>query len=217
MATAVQRRIMLWVPAAMVLAGVLAWLFRPQPVAVDLGVVERGPMQVSISDEGEARVRDVFTISAPVAGLMRRVQLKAGDHVTANETVIARLEPSVPMFLDQRAEAEARAALDVASAARSHAQAQSARAEAEREFAESELRRLQALASRQTISQNDLDAAARRAKTAAAVVAEAKASIKMRDSEYQQARARLLNPAQTRRASQECDCVLVYSPISGPC
>lgn len=215
MATAVQRRIMLWVPAAVVLAGVLAWLFRPQPVAVDLGVVERGSMQVSISDEGEARVRDVFTISAPVAGLMRRVQLKAGDHVTANETVIARLEPSVPMFLDQRAEAEARAALEVASAARSHAQAQSARAEAEREFAESELRRLQALASRQTISQNDLDAAARRAKTAAAVVAEAKASIKMRDSEYQQARARLLNPAQTRRASQECDCVLVYSPISG--
>lgn len=215
MPTAVHRRIMLWAPAAVLLLAALIWLFRPQPVAVDVGVVELDSMQVSISDEGEARVRDVFTISAPVAGLMRRVELKAGDHVIANQTVIARLEPSVPMFLDQRAEAEARAALEVASASRTYAQAQSARANAELEFANSELSRLRALASRQTISQNDLDAAERRAKTAAAAVAEAKASIKMRDSEYQQARARLLNPAQARRASQECDCVLVYSPISG--
>jgi HlyD family secretion protein len=143
------------------------------------------------------------------------VELKAGDHVTPNQTVIARLEPSVPMFLDDRAVAEARAGVDAAAAATTFAQAQLRRAEAEREFADSELRRLRALASRQTISQNDLDAAERRAKTAIAAVAEAEASQRMRQSEYVQAKARLLNPAKVGGAAKECDCIVIHSPVSG--
>ncbi len=215
MATAATRRIILWTPIALALAAALIWLFWPKPVAVDLGEVQLGALQVTVNDEGEARVRDVFVVSAPIAGLMRRVELEAGDHVTANETIIARLEPSTPMFLDERTAAEARAGVDAAAAARKYAEAQSRRAEAEREFAESELQRLRALADRQSISRNDLDSAERRAKTAAAAVAEAKASVKMRDSEHQQARARLINPSQTKRAAKDCDCVLTYSPISG--
>jgi HlyD family secretion protein len=209
------RRILVWAPVALLLAAALLWLFRSKPVAVDLSEVRQGSMQVTISDEGEARVRDVFAVSAPVAGLMRRVELRAGDHVTANQTVIARLEPSVPMFLDERAIAEARAAADTANAATRFAQAQLHRAEAERDFAESELQRLRALASRQSLSQNDLDAAERRAKTAIAAVAEANASLNMRQSEYAQARARLLNPAKARGAAKDCDCIVIYSPVSG--
>jgi len=215
MTSATRRRAILWIPAGVLLIAALAWLFRPQPVAVDLSTVERGPLQVTVSDEGEARVRDVFVVSAPVPGLMRRVELEAGDHVVANETVIARLEPSAPMFLDERATAEAGAALDAAAAARNLAEAQARRADAEREFAETELGRLRALALRQSISHNDLDAAERRAKTASASVAEATATRRMRESEYQQARARLLNPNQARRGAKDCDCILVRSPISG--
>lgn len=215
MSPVTKRRALLWMPAAAILAAVLVWLFRAEPVAVDLVSVERGPLQVAIVDEGEARVRDVFVVSAPVAGLMRRVELEAGDRVVANETVIARLEPSVPMFLDERAVAEAKAGVEAASAARRFADAQSRRVQAELEFANSELRRLRALASRQSISQNELDAAERRAKTAVAAVAEAQAAIKMRASEYEQARARLLNPAQSKRAAKDCDCIPVYSPVSG--
>lgn len=210
-----RRRVLFWIPATIVLAAAMAWLFRPQAVAVDLAVVERGPLQVTVSDEGEARVRDVFVVSAPVPGLMRRVELEAGDRVKANETVIARLEPSVPMFLDERSVAEARAAVDAAAAARVFAQAQVRRMDAENEFAQSELRRLRALATLQSISQNDLDAAERRAKTAAAAVAEAAAGVKMRESEFRQAQARLLNPGKARTAARDCECVLVYSPISG--
>jgi HlyD family secretion protein len=197
------------------LLAALAWLFRPKPVAVDLDGVVQAALQVTISDEGEARVRDVFVVSAPIAGLMRRLELKAGDRVTPNQTVIARLEPSVPMFLDERAAAEARAGVDAANAATKFAQAQLGRAEAERDFARSELRRLQGLASRQSISQNDLDAAERRAKTAVAAVAEAQASLRMRQSEYVQAQARLLNPTKVSKAAKDCDCVIVYSPVSG--
>jgi HlyD family secretion protein len=206
---------MFWAPALAALVLVLFWLFRPQAVAVDLAVVERGPIQVTVSDEGQTRVKDVFVVSASVTGFMRRIELEAGDRVVANETIVARLEPSAPMFLDQRAEAEANAAVDAADAARSFAQAQLRRAEAEREFARSEYKRLSALASQQSISRNDLEAAERRAKTTVAAVAEARAALKMRESEYGKARARLLNPAQAKRAAQDCDCVLVRSPISG--
>lgn len=129
--------------------------------------------------------------------------------------MIARLEPSEPLFLDERSAAEGRAAVDAAAAARQFAEAQVRRMQAESEFAQSELRRLRALATKQSISQNDLDAAERRAKTAAAEVAEAAATVKMRESEYRQARARLLNPGKASTASKDCDCVLVYSPISG--
>lgn len=209
------RRMLVWAPVVILLAAALAWSFRPKPVPVDLSEVRQGALQVTISDEGEARVRDVFVVAAPVTGLMRRVELEAGDHVTANETVIARLEPSVPMFLDERAVAEARAGVDAANAATKFAQAQLRRAEAERDFAEAELKRIRALASRQSVSPNDLDAAERRAKTSIAAVAEAQAGLRMRESEYAQARARLLNPSGAKKAAKDCDCVLVYSPISG--
>src|SRR5690349_10281016 len=89
MAGTSMRRMFLWTPVVVGVAATLVWLFRPTPVAVDIAEATRGAMQVTISDEGEARVRDVFVVSAPVAGLMRRVELEAGDHVIANETVVA--------------------------------------------------------------------------------------------------------------------------------
>ena len=103
------RRLWFWLPAFIALAAVMAWLFRPQPVTVDLATVARGPLQVSVSDDGETRVRDMFVVSAPLAGLMRRIELEAGDSVVAGETTVARIEPSDPAFLDRRSEAEVRA------------------------------------------------------------------------------------------------------------
>ena len=47
-------------------------------IAVDLATVARGPLQVSVSDDGETRVRDMFVVSAPLAGHMRRIELEAG-------------------------------------------------------------------------------------------------------------------------------------------
>jgi HlyD family secretion protein len=210
-----RRRILFWAPGVAALVVALVWLLRPQAVPVDLSTASEGPLRVTVTDEGEARVRDVFVVSAPVAGLMRRVVLEPGDAVAANETEIARIEPAAPMFLDERSQAEARAAVDAAEAALSYAQAQARRAEAERDFAEAELQRLRTLARNQSVSQNDLDAAERRAKTAAAAVAEANALIAMRASELKQARARLLNPSRAQRAEEECECVIVRSPISG--
>jgi HlyD family secretion protein len=212
--TADTKRLLFWVPLAAALAVALLWVFRPAAVAVDLVEVGRGPLAVSVSDEGETRVRDMYVVSAPVPGRMRRIELEAGDPVVADQTVVAQIEPSDPTFLDVRSAAEARAGVDAADAARTHAEAQVRRAQAELEFAQSELERIRALARSHTVSENDLDSAERRAKTADAALAEARAELKVRQSEYQVARARLMTPA-SRRGTSDCDCVSVYSPVSG--
>jgi HlyD family secretion protein len=212
--TAATKRLLFWVPLAAALAVALLWVFRPSAVAVDLVEVARGPLAVSVSDEGETRVRDMYVVSAPVTGHLRRIDLEAGDSVVADQTVVAQIEPSDPTFLDVRSAAEARAGVDAAAAARTHAEAQVRRAQAELEFAQSELERIRALARSHTVSENDLDSAERRAKTTDAALAEARAELKVRQSEYQVARARLMPPA-SRRGASGCDCVSVYSPVSG--
>lgn len=216
MPTATQRRLALWIPIALATALVLTWLAWPGAVAVDFAKVAAGPIEVSVSDEGETRVKDVYVVSAPVPGLMRRILLDAGDEVVAGVTVTARIEPSDPSFLDRRSEAEARAAVDAAAAGQKLAVASVRRAEAELEFAEAELGRYRGLAERDTVSANDLDAAERRARTARAALEEARAALRVRESELVQARARLMAPGLARRQrSADCDCVDVFSPVSG--
>src|SRR5512143_2005083 len=208
------KRLLTWAPLGLALVLALLWLFRPAAVPVDLVKVERGPLTDSVSDEGETRVRDMYVVTAPVPGRMRRIELEAGDSVAADQTVIALIEPSDPSFLDVRSAAEARASLDAAAAARQHAEAQVRRAQAELDFARSELERIRALARSHTVSDNDLDSAERRAKTADAALAEASAELKVRESEHAVARARLMTPGSRKRVPG-CDCVSVYSPVSG--
>jgi HlyD family secretion protein len=209
------KRLTFWGPLALVLALVLAWLFRPGAVPVDLVAVDRGPLTVSVSDEGETRVRDMYVVSAPIPGRMRRIELEVGDPVVADQTLVARIEPSDPSFLDVRSAAEARANVDAAAAARTHAEAQVRRVQAELDFARAEYERIRALARSHTVSENELDSAQRRARTAEAALAEAQAVRKVRDSEYQVARARLLAPNAARARVADCDCVSVHSPVSG--
>jgi HlyD family secretion protein len=146
---------------------------------------------------------------------MRRIELEAGDEVRAEETIVARIEPTDPSFLDRRSEAEATAAVRAAEAARAHAVAEVRRVEAELEFAEAELRRYEGLATRAAISENDLDSARRRKRTAEAALQESRAGLGVRESELARARARLLVPGSSRAPREDCDCVLVRSPVSG--
>ncbi|MFO0453198.1 MAG: efflux transporter periplasmic adaptor subunit, partial [Pseudomonadota bacterium] len=213
--TPAAKRLTFWAIPVLALALVLAWLFRPVAVPVDTAAVERGPLTVSVIDEGQTRVHDVYVVSAPVPGRMRRIDNEVGDAVIADETVVARIEPSDPSFLDVRSAAEARAALAAAAAARTLAEAEVSRAQAERDFARADHERLRALAPSRSISASDLDASQRRARTADAALAAAQAARRVRESEYQVARARLMPPSSRRGAVPDCDCVSVRSPVSG--
>ncbi len=121
-----------------IVLGVGWWLW-PAAVAVDVAPVVRGPLQVTIDDEGEARVRDRYVISAPIAGRLTRLTLRAGDAV-APGAVVARLE-LLPLDERSRAQAEGRleSTLDAQRAATALvSQARAAVAQAQRDLQRAE-------------------------------------------------------------------------------
>jgi HlyD family secretion protein len=209
------KRIALWGGLGLVLVAVLAWLLRPQPVPVDLATVERGPLAVTVSDEGRTRVRDVFTLSTPVTGRMLRIGLEVGDPVVAGETVVAEIEPIDPGFLDVRAEAQAHAGVRAAQAAEQLAEAQLERTRAELDFARAEVNRARELVERGTIPRRALEEAERTFRAAQATLRTAEAEIEVRRSELEEARARLGAPLAARTRSDTCPCVPIYAPVGG--
>jgi len=136
--TATSKRTLVWIAIAALIGLGLTFAFAPRPITVDLIDVERSPMQVTVDEEGETRVHDVFVLSAPVSGRVRRIEAHVGDPVVADETVLARIEPGDPTFLDPRTQTQARAAVHAAESAQALAAAEVEQARAEYEFATSE-------------------------------------------------------------------------------
>ena len=116
---------------ALAALGALAYLFRAVPIDVTTGAIARGPIVEAVSDEGMARVRQSYTISAPVAGRVERLTLEVGDRVVAGQTLAARMRPSDVAFLDARAHAQADAAVSASRAMLEAARADKDRASSE--------------------------------------------------------------------------------------
>ncbi|HYY98121.1 MAG TPA: HlyD family efflux transporter periplasmic adaptor subunit [Pyrinomonadaceae bacterium] len=77
-------------------------VLRPKPLRVETARVVRGHLLVTVDAEGRTRVRDLFTVTAPVAGLLRRTTLRRGDLMRVGDTV-ALIEPArgVPAQIGQ--------------------------------------------------------------------------------------------------------------------
>lgn len=210
-----KRRLIFWAPFAALLAAGLVWLFQPRPVPVDLFTVERSAMRVTVDEDGRTRIRDVFVVSAPIAGVKQRITHKVGDRVVANDTIIASIVPTDPAFLDPRSEKQAQASVKAAEAALEFARADVRRAEAEFSYAQSELQRARRLATTGNISESALDRAEREMRIRQAALEEAQAQLGIRTFELERARAGLEPPSAAREQRDDCDCVHVYSPIGG--
>ena len=109
----------------LIVAG-LAWFAWPRPLSVDLATVVKGPIEVTADDDGRTNVRHIYTVSAPVAGKVLRIShpmgergpsLHVGDQVTANETVVALMQPTPPSFIDVRSHDQLEAEVIAADAA----------------------------------------------------------------------------------------------------
>ena len=177
--------------AAVLIAAALAYAFRPLPLEVDMEEAARRPMTLTVDEEGRTRVRDAYTVSAPVDGRLLRVEVRPGDVVSAGKSVMARMVPSVPTPLDARDETGARAALAAAEAALKLARADRERAVADRDLAQVQLRRIKGLRSSGAASQLQLDQAEREARTTAAALHNAEAAIAVREAERKGALSRL--------------------------
>jgi HlyD family secretion protein len=144
--------------AAVALAGLVAWALQPQPVLVETAKVTRGPFEQTVSDDGKTRVRDRYVVSAPLAGRVERIRLKAGDPVQEGQ-VVAVLTPSMPAFLDARTARELEARVRAAEAQRLRAAAEVQKAEAQVAQARSDMERTRTLSKGGFVSANALEQA----------------------------------------------------------
>lgn len=95
-----------WVLLGLVIVGLIAISLIPKPVPVDLAEVKQGDMMVTVEAEGVTRVRDLFTVAAPVSGRLQRIELDEGE-VLRQGTLVATITPA-PVGPAERAELEAR-------------------------------------------------------------------------------------------------------------
>ncbi len=197
------------------IAGGAIYALMPAPVPVDTARVEEGRIEVTVDEEGVARIRDVYVVSAPLAGHLDRFPLKVGDAVKRDVTVVAELRPVQPSFLDLRSRRELEAAVSAARAAVELAQAEIARAEAEARLMESDLARTERLAQTGTSSARALEKAVMDSEAARAQVRQAEANLELRRSELASAEARLIQPDQSGSAGAGSCCVLIRAPVDG--
>jgi HlyD family secretion protein len=177
--------------AALAVAGLAAWALRPQPVVVEIAEARRGPFEQTVSDDGKTRVRDRYTVSAPLAGSVERIRLKAGDPVAAGQ-VVAILRPAAPAFLDARTARELEARIGAAEAQQARSRAEVARISAQRDQARADLDRQAKLASEGFVSATAREQAELALRTAERTLEAAKFAEDAAGHEVEQARAALV-------------------------
>ena len=197
------------IAAVVVVAGIAAAALWPEAVEVSVVTAERGPMRVTVNEDGETRVRDRFVVTAPVSGRVQRIESEPGDAVTRAQTVLARITPAQPPLLDPRTRRELEAAVQAATAAVGQARSERQRAATMVERARSTLRRQEELMKAGAIASDDLEAAETARVTAEEGQRAAEFAERRAESELQLARARLSAPGQDGRT------VDVRSPVDG--
>ncbi|MCP3902201.1 MAG: HlyD family efflux transporter periplasmic adaptor subunit [Planctomycetes bacterium] len=150
------RRIILVIVCLLVLAALVV-AFLPEPIPIDLLDVTRGPLSVTVDEEGVTRIRERYVVSAPLAGRLRRIDLDPGDSVEAVTTAVAIIEPTDPQLLDARARAEAEARVLASEAAVSQSEAKLGEARSSFDFAENDLAKIRDAFERGASSPRELD------------------------------------------------------------
>jgi HlyD family secretion protein len=75
----------------------VVWGFWPKPIEVAVKPVQRGPLEVTIEEEGITRVQERYQLAAPVTGYMMRLDGEHGDTLRAGQS-IALLQPAPDMI-----------------------------------------------------------------------------------------------------------------------
>jgi HlyD family secretion protein len=118
----------------------------------------RGPFRLTVDEDAKTRVRERYTVSAPMAGTLARIDLHAGDPVEPG-TIVARLLPLPSPLLDPRAREIAAQHLASARDAHSQAEAAAIRASTAAQLAESNLARDRDLARQNAATTQQLEQA----------------------------------------------------------
>ncbi|NEV60698.1 efflux RND transporter periplasmic adaptor subunit [Thiorhodococcus minor] len=176
--------------AVSMLIGAVVLGFRPTPRLVDTEPVARGHLAVTVEAEGRTRVIDRYRISAPIAGVVRRLTLDVGDAVAAGD-VVAVLDALAAPALDKRSRQQAQARVAAAEAELAATREAVKAAQAAEAYASSELARLDPLGRQGMVSRTELEKARSDARRATAELASARFRVSTAQHELESARTQL--------------------------
>ncbi|MDX9740748.1 MAG: HlyD family efflux transporter periplasmic adaptor subunit [Gammaproteobacteria bacterium] len=201
-----------WILAAIGIAVLLAWAFRAAPLLVEAAEVRRGPLRIAVQEEARTRVIDRYVISAPVAGYLQRIPLKAGAVVRAGEPLFV-IEPMDSELLDPRSRAAAEGRVSAAQAALDAVTARAAAARAAAVFATEEHERAERLRGAGQISAEAADRARAEARSSVAVQRAEEHAIEVARNELEIARAQLAHF--DARDGEPAARITVGAPVTG--
>ncbi len=209
-----QRRrwvILLGVAAAVV--ALVVYGLMPRRVVVNVAKAARGPLRVTVEEEGKTRVKDRFVVSAPVPGFVRRIDLHAGDNVARGQ-VVAQLEPLRSTALDPRSRAEAEARVEAAKAALDAARENARVAAASDDYARASYERTKKLYESGFASRDDLERTESGARQALSARQSAEFAVEGARFELDAARTQLMY-ASGEGGKRSVGTVAVRSPVEG--
>lgn len=205
------RRLRPWLTggvAVVVVIGLVLAL-RPAPIQVDVMTVTKGPITVTVDEDGVARVRDRYTVSVPLNGRLDRLDLHPGDTVAAGD-IVARVAPVGPPLLDARSKTEAESRLAAARAAVRQADGAVRRAEDAHTYVADLLEKQKQLADGGVVPVADLDRAVLAERSAAEDLRSAKFGAQI--AAYEVA---AIEAALGRGAVATDEQLEIHSPIAG--
>ncbi|NUP12389.1 MAG: efflux RND transporter periplasmic adaptor subunit [Polyangiaceae bacterium] len=211
------RTISRWLKRALLVAlavggiAAIAKSLMPKPVPVDVATVANGPLTVTVDEDGKARVKDRYVVSAPLSGRLARIELDPGDEVKQG-AILARIAPLAPPLLDARTKSTAEARVAASTAAKRQTAAQTDRATAALEFAKTESVRTRKLVETGAMTGQQLDQAMLAERTATADAESARFAQRVADYELQMAVATLGHLDKRKDDGEQLD---VPSPVDG--
>ena len=185
-----------------------ALLLQPTVVDVETATAQRGPLSVTVEEQGQTRAKLRYTVAAPISGRLLRTHFIAGDRVERGE-VLARIAPPPT---DARSLATARAELAAAQARQRQASAARAEAASDYRIAKSEAARRTELSHKGFISAEALDIFLQAAQAAEARLGGAQAALAATAAEVESARSRLLGAG---TGAGDAGAITIRAPVSG--
>ena len=208
-----QKRKMVMLLLALGLLGLIAMGLRPAPVPVNVVETRLAPFTEWISEEGRTRLRETYTVSAPIAGYLQRVRPEPGDSVALGEALFL-MEPLPAPALDARSLEQARENLSAARARQQTAQAGLETVEADARFAAAEYQRYRELHERGLVSTTEMERARNQRDRQQAARRAAEHAVEVAGFELESARA-VLEIASGQRPDGDQPELALRSPIDG--
>lgn len=138
--------------------GLLLWAAWPEPLGVETAPLTKGDFVRELVEDAQTRVRERYTVAAPVAGQLMRPAVRIGDAVGAGQTV-ATIAPAAASLLDTRSQGEQLERVRAMEDSAVRARASRDRARVAEQQAQADLRRAQTLAQQGFVSPTQQESA----------------------------------------------------------